>query len=373
MAGLSSEPTMRRWHRRLLPAVAGMALLLAGGSLAACTARSGDPAAGGSAPATRSPSPSPSPTPPAGADITGPLDFLLVGIDPRESDPTWQPHADAVLLLHVSKELDKAYLFSLPRDLVVDIPAFSKAKFSGERTKLTHAMSYGSRVPGTDTPDTAQGLELLISTIRKYTEISRFDAAAVLNFRGMRELVDAVGGIDLYVDQRVASIHLRPDGSGRTRGASSTGYVGPQKVYEKGMQHLNGWQALDYGRQRYGLPAGDYDRTRHHRQLVKALVTQVRSLDMVANPGKLSEVLAALGKTLTFDGRGRQVAEFAYALRNLSPSAITLVDLPGTSVGKGSGYRGEQLTAEAKSFLTAIRDGTVDTFLTKHPKLVNAD
>jgi polyisoprenyl-teichoic acid--peptidoglycan teichoic acid transferase len=368
------------WRRpRLIGLLIGVVVLLAGGGVAAAyslQSRYDVPSAdlfGSSAPG-QSPSASPSatPGPPAGSDIKGPLNFLIVGIDTRESIPTWQPHADAVMVMHVSKNLDQAYLTSLPRDLLVDIPAFSKARFSGQRTKLTHAMSYGSRVPGTSIPNTAQGFQLLAKTVSNYTGIARFDAGAVLSFSGMRKLVDAIGGVDLYVDQRVASIHLRPDGKGRTRGASSTGYVGPQKVYPKGMNHLNGWQALDFTRQRYGLPSGDYDRQRHQRQLIKALIGQVLNRDLVTDPIKLDGVLRALGKTLTFDGRGRKITEYAYALRNVQPSSMVLVGLPGRGVGSGGGYRGEQLDAVAKSYFAAVRSDTVDAFLRTHPKLVNA-
>lgn len=372
MVKLSGASGPHWWHHRLVVFVASLAVLLAGGGLvSACSASDGDGRSPGRS-GSSAPSPSPSPTgPPPGADITGPLDILLVGIDTRESVPGWEPHADAVLILHVPAELDRGYLFSIPRDLVVDVPAFPKAHFSGARTKLTNAMSYGSRVPGGE-PSTEQGLRLLSTTISKYTGITKLHATAVINFRGMRNLVDAIGGVDLYVDQRVASIHLRPDGRGRTPGKSSTGYVGPQMVYEKGMRHLNGWQALDYARQRYGLPDGDYDRQRHHRQLLKALAGQAFAQGIVADPLKLTKVLGALGQTLTFDGQGRQVAEYAYALRNVTASSITMVGLPGRNVGSGSSYRGEQLDPVAKKFLAAIRDGTVDTFLKEHPKLTHS-
>jgi LCP family protein required for cell wall assembly len=381
MTEVTTEPKLPWWRRtRLVALLTGLVVLLAGGGVAiaySLQSRYDIPSANLFGPASPSggsaaPSPPVSQGPPAGADIKGPLNFLLVGIDPRESIPTWQPHADAVLILHVSKSLDRAYLTSLPRDLLVDIPAFSKARFSGQRTKLTHAMSYGSRVPGTDRPNTAQGFQLLARTVSNYTGIARFDAGAVLNFRGMRNLVDAIGGVDMYVDQRVASIHLQPNGKGRTPGASSTGYVGPQKIYPKGMNHLNGWQALDLARQRYGLGGGDYDRQRHQRQLIKALAGQVLSRDLVTNPIKLDGVLRALGKTLTFDGRGRKITEFAYALRNLKPSSMVLVGLPGHGVGSGGGYRGEQLAQVAKSYFAAVRADTVDAFVRANPKLVNS-
>jgi LCP family protein required for cell wall assembly len=381
MSEVPSDPGPAWWRRRKLVAVlAGLVVLLAGGGTAlglSLRDRNEVPSAGLSgSPAPPGQSAAPGPArgtgPPPGADITGPLNILVVGVDTRESIPDWQPHADAVMVLHVTKGLDQAYLFSLPRDLLVNIPAFGKARFSGRHTKLTHAMSYGSRVPGTSKPNTAQGFELLAKTVSGYTGIARFDAGAVLTFSGMRHLVDAIGGVDLYVDQRVASIHLRPDGKGRTPGASSTGYVGPQKVYPKGMNHLNGWQALDFARQRYGLPSGDYDRQRHQRQLIKALVGQVFRRDLATDSVKLDKVLRALGQALTFDGRGRKITEYAYALRNVKSSSIVLIGLPGRSIGGGGSYRGEQLDAVARPFFAAVKADAVDAFVRTHPKLVNS-
>ncbi|HEX5597370.1 MAG TPA: LCP family protein [Micromonosporaceae bacterium] len=314
------------------------------------------------------PSPSPSPTPEPGADITGPLNILLVGIDTRISVPGWQPHADAVLIMHVTESLDRAYLFSLPRDLVVEIPAFPKAKFSGERTKLTHAMSYGSRVPGKPkSPDTAQGLELVTKTVSKYTGIKEFDAGAVVTFQGFQKLVDAVGGVDLYIDQRVVSRHRRPDGKHREPGRG--GYVGPQMVYEKGLRHLTGWQALDYARQRY-TAGGTYARERHQQQLIKAIVEKILSQELAGDPARLGAALQALGETLTFDGRDQTVIDFAFALSGLRPEAITLVSLPGHGVGSGGNYRGEELDKVGRQFITELRAGRADAFLAAHPKLL---
>ena len=147
-------------------------------------------------------------------------------MDTRVSVPGWEPHADAVLILHVPAGLDRAYLFSLPRDLVVDIPAYPKSGYPGGRTKLTHAMSYGSRVPSDKGhPSAAQGYELLRTTVSKYTGL-RIDAGAVITFNGFDKLVNTLGGVDLYVDQRVASIHRQPNG--QLRKLSGSTYTGPQ-------------------------------------------------------------------------------------------------------------------------------------------------
>ncbi len=208
------------------------------------------------------------------SDIKGPLNILLVGIDPRNE--TTPPLADAIMVLHVPEEMDRAYLFSLPRDLYVQIPPFRKSGFNGKTSKLNDAMSFGSRVPG-ENPDPARGFELLATTVQNVTGIKRFDAGAIINFSGFQKIVDAMGGVTMNIEREVRSRHREPDGKHRQGRPGGGGYIGPQAVYPKGKQHLKGWQALDYVRQRYaenGVPDGDYGRQRHQQQFVKAMAAR---------------------------------------------------------------------------------------------------
>jgi len=318
------------------------------------------------------PSPRPSPTPPPGADIVGPLNILIVGVDTREDDPSWQPKADAVMLMHVNKDLSSAYLTSLPRDLLVDIPAYGPSHFGGERSKLTHAMAFGSVVPS-GIPSAAQGFPLLAQTVSRYTGIDHFDAGAVLTFSGMRALVNAIGGIDMYIDEQTASIHTQPDANGRTPCSSCpNGVTGPAMTYNVGTtMHLVGWQALDYARQRY-IPGGDYSRQRHQRQMIKTIMKKIISGGYVVSPGRVLDLIDALGKTLIFDGRGRKPSEFIYALRNLSPDRITLVGLPGAGAYSGGSYLGENLLPIEAPFFNAWRADTLPDFLAANPSLLSA-
>lgn len=311
-----------------------------------------------------SPAPSPSPSVLPGADIKGPLNILIAGVDTRESIKTWQPHSDVVMILHVAEDLKSAYLTSLPRDLVVNIPAFPKAGFPGERSKLTHAMSFGSRVPGSSIPKPTQGFELLAKTVSGYTGITKWDAGAVITFRGYDKLVDAMGGIDITIDQTVVSIHHN------TKGQSLPTSGGTPMSYHPGKMHLNGWEALDYARQRY-TAGGDYTRQRHHRQLIKAMLTKMIKIDPWTEPVKFTEVVKALGKTLIFDGRGHSVTDFAFALRNLSPSKLTLVGLPGSGVYSGGAYQGEALGSVHTSYFAAVRKDDVADWVKAHASLVN--
>lgn len=304
-------------------------------------------------------------------DITGPLNILLVGVDPRR--PEQPPLADTIMILHVTANLDRAYLFSLPRDLVVDIPRFGDT-YGGGRNRLNAAMSFGSRVPGQN-PDAARGFQLLATTIGDYTGIRRFDAGAMINFTGFHKIVDAMGGVDLYIERDVKSEHHRPDGTHRAPNPNGPGFVGPQAEYKKGMAHLSGWQALDYVRQRYpknGVPDGDYGRQRHQQQFLKAMVDQAFSRDVVTNPIKLDRVLRAAGHAIIFNGRGHSVADFGFALRNLRSNSIVTVKLPGSSVNsRGGDYQGERLEPVANEFFAAVVAGSVEPFLLAHPELIN--
>ncbi|AGL14532.1 LCP family protein [Actinoplanes sp. N902-109] len=356
--------------RTIVWTAAAVLVLVLAGVGTAFVLRDGDhneaatPAASSAGPApvlsaTASPSPQPSP----GADLTGPLDLLLIGLDTRVSIPDWQPHADAIMLLHVDAGLRSGYLYSLPRDLRVDIPGVG-------RHKITEAMSYGAKVPGTDKADVHRGYALLSRTISSYTGIKKFDAGAILTFGGLSKLTDALGGVTLRIDQKVLSHHRRPDGSMRPLAPGGGDYLGPQAVYQPGIRKLVGWQAIDYARQRYGLPNGDYDRQRHQRQLVAALFGQAMTAGLADDPAKLTGIITALGDSVVVTG-GRSAVEYAYALRDLAPSRLTMVSLPGDSVLSGGSYLGEQLNPEGRAFLKAVATGDPGAYLKAHPKLVS--
>jgi LCP family protein required for cell wall assembly len=298
---------------------------------------------------------------------SGPLNILLAGIDPRSEDEV--PRADSVMVLHVAKERDRAYLFSLPRDLLVAIPAFPKAGYQGTGTeKLAHAMFFGAQTPAGQLPNIPAGFELLAQTVAGYTGIERFDAGAIIDFGGFNRVIDAMGGVDLEVDQEVRSLHLRPDGTGRA--PAPVGFTGPQMIYHPGWRHFNGWQALDYSRQRY-TEGGDYARQRHQQQLVRAIVAKAFSADMIAHPARLDEVLRSAGRSLIFSGRGIGLAEWAFALRDLRPENLTLIHLVGGGQSVEGQYQGEVLQTEAFGFFDSLLNGTVDSYVVEHPEMIS--
>nr|WP_309238513.1 LCP family protein [Actinoplanes aureus] len=309
----------------------------------------------------------------------GALNILLVGIDPR--DDKTAPLSDSIIVAHVPSDRSRAYLFSMPRDLYVEIPEFPKANVRTHHAKINAAMALGSKI-GKDKPDVASGFQLLSKTVSNRTGIKKFDAGAIINFGGFKQILEAMGGVDMVIDQDVVSEHLKPDGTGRDRKPGCQGhhrcsrpYTGPQKQYKKSSKpvHLQPWEALDYARQRYGLPRTDYDRQRHQQQLIKAIAKQAMSKDIATDPGKLRKVMNAAGKSLTFAGGEHSILDWALELRDLNVDDMVTIDLPGGGLGTGDDYKGEQFDESVEGFFEAVRKDDVGEFLLDHPTFVNKE
>jgi LCP family protein required for cell wall assembly len=319
-----------------------------------------------------------------GRDITGPVNILLAGLDTRPSRPDETPRADAIMVVHVNRTLDRGYLISLPRDTLVDIPAEPAVGYPGGRDRINAAMFHGANpLPGVTGPDVERGFALLARTVSDLTGIERFDAGVVLNFVGFRDIVDAMGGVTVELTERIVSEHRAPDGTHRPVGCGS--YCGPQMVYEPGVDpcgeasgapdgtfrcEFEGWHALDVVRQRKSLGEGDYGRQENQQRVLRAMMDQALRQDLVTNPVALNRLLQAIGDSMIFDGRGNRVVDFAFALRNLRSGSMEMISLPADGVGIGDAYQGEQLREEALGMFAAIRADEVDQYLLDHPDIV---
>lgn len=309
-----------------------------------------------------------------GEEIRGPLNILLAGLDTRPSRPHEVPRADAIMIIHVNESLDQAYMISLPRDLLVEIPPYPRTGFGGKVDRLNSAMAYGAQqLEGEELPDVARGFELLAATVSNLTGIQYFDAGAVINFEGFTKIVDAMGGITLEIEERIVSRHRQPDGRHRPVNPHGEGYLGPQMVYEPGVWELEGWMALDITRQRYGVEGSDYGRQQNQQKVMRAILDKALSKEIITDPIALDRVLRAAGESLIFDGRGRSPIDFAFALSGLRPSSLQMINLRGYSVGSGDNYRGEELGPEAYELFAAVAEGRLAEFTLANPQFLRAD
>jgi LCP family protein required for cell wall assembly len=277
-----------------------------------------------------------------GAGGNGPLNYLLVGSDRRAATEQADQRADTILIAHIPAGLNRAYLISVPRDLLVEIPPSPGSGYPGGSDKINSAFHFG----GGGQP----GARLLSATLTQVTGI-RFDGAALIDFSGFRKVIDLLGGVRMCVDTPVRSIHTNT-------------------LFNPGCQEMNGATALDYARQRYDLPAGDFDRQRHQQQLLRAIMDKASASDLRTNPMKLDQVIRAVGASLTVDTNGKPTQDILFGLRGLRPEAMKGIQVPSRSemIGDTSYV---VLDEGAAGLFQSLRGPDLDGWVQANPKWVN--
>ncbi|TCB92762.1 LytR family transcriptional regulator [Micromonospora zingiberis] len=231
-------------------------------------------------------------------DLDGPLNYLLVGSDRRPGDVGPEQRTDTILIVHIPAGLREGYLVSVPRDLLVTIPP--GAGWPGGEDKINTAFEYGG--------GGQSGAQLLSATLTRLTGI-RFDGAALVDFAGLRSVIDLLDGVEMCVRTEVRSIHTK-------------------RVFPPGCQRMDGAAALDYVRQRYDLPGGDYDRQTHQQQLLGAMLERAGETRVRNNPVQLHRLIEAVGESLTVDTNGVPVEDLLLALHGLSTDGLRGVQVP---------------------------------------------
>ncbi len=222
----------------------------------------------------------------------GAMNILMLGSDSRNPDNDKanadKSRSDTIILMHIQADHKHAYLISIPRDLYVPIPGHG-------RDKINAAFAYG-------------GLPLVIRSIEGFTEV-HIDHIALIDFAGFQAVTDALGGVDMYIEQSITSIHK------------------PFRKFTKGMNHLNGAEALDYIRQRYQFSDGDISRARHQQQFLKAVMDKAASSGTLGNPAKLNAFLQAVTKAMTVD-KDFSLTDMALEFHNLRGNDLTFLTSP---------------------------------------------
>ncbi len=202
---------------------------------------------------------------PATGDAKGkPLTILLLGSDSRagedNTDGVSGQRADAIMLIRFNAARTDVNVLSIPRDSWVDIP--------GMGTQKINAALNG-------------GPSLEVKTVQQLTGIP-IDHVMVMDFNGVRDLTDALGGIQVLNEHAITD----------PRNGNH---------FDAGQLTLSGNQALLYVRIRYGLPGGDFDRIDHQQQVIAAISHKLRGEDLLGRPGLAAQVVRIVASNLTVD------------------------------------------------------------------------
>jgi len=243
------------------------------------------------------------------------VNYLLVGSDTREGLSKAQMkllrvgstataaggRSDTMLLVHISKKRDKAYLVSLPRDTLVTIPAHTssdgKSEIPARQNKLNAAFSFG-------------GAPLLIRTVEGATNL-KIDHYIEVSFAGFAGIVDALGGVDVCtkVDIDDPKSHL---------------------ILAAGTHTLGGIEALKYVRTRDFDGRGDIGRMQRQQQFMSSVLKKATSTGVLLNPIKIVNFMNAALSTIKMDENLNEsdLLNLAKQMRGLSSGNVRTLTVP---------------------------------------------
>lgn len=218
--------------------------------------------------------------------LSGRTNILIMGVDERKEDVG---RSDTLAILMIDPKSDKATLLSIPRDTRVRIPGNSF-------DKINHAFAYG-------------GHKLTQRTVEDLLGI-KINYYALINFAGFKGIVDAVDGVSIYIEKDMY-------------------YEDPYDDLvidlKKGVQHLNGEQAIHYVR--YRDEEGDIGRVRRQQVFMKALYERASS---PSNAKKLPALLRAITSMVTSNLYTADTFSIAYTLKSAMEKGLSTITVPGT-------------------------------------------
>lgn len=180
-----------------------------------------------------------------------PISILLMGTDQRASETS---RSDSLMLFTLNPQKKSMKITSIPRDTYTEIIG------KGKKDKINHAYAFG-------------GVDMSVKTVENFLNVP-VDHYIEVNMAGFKDIVDAVGGVDVYNDLEFTheGVHL-----------------------PKGNIHLTGDKAVHYSRMRYEDPRGDFGRQMRQRQVIQAVIKKGASVSSLASYG---DVLKAIEKNV---------------------------------------------------------------------------
>ncbi|BDZ29783.1 LCP family protein [Lactiplantibacillus sp. WILCCON 0030] len=192
-----------------------------------------------------------------------PISILLLGVDTGADGRIDKGNSDTIMIVTINPKTKKTVITSIPRD--------------------TLALMVGTKTPNVQKLNAAYnigGSKMAKASVSKLFNVP-INYYATINMGGLKQMVNAVGGVTITSDMDVTFDHI---------------------TTTKGTHHLNGKQALSYTRMRYQDPRGDYGRQLRQQQVMKAVLTKLTKTTSATHYSALLSSLKGNLKTdLSFD------------------------------------------------------------------------
>lgn len=226
------------------------------------------------------------------------INLLLLGYGGSGHDGVFL--TDSIMLVSIQKSSGKIAMISIPRDLYVAIPG------ENYKQKINFAYSLGMGKSGAD-----KALAMSKEAVAQITGLN-IDYAVSVDHAAFKEVIDILGGVDIYLDQPFSEDQQWAGGGdyGYPKAfhiqnytiTTDTGTQPAQKwVFSlpAGTTHLDGTTALYFVRARYS--STDFDRMQRQQQVLSAIKNKAASAGILTNPVKLIKLINSSGNNIKMD------------------------------------------------------------------------
>jgi LCP family protein required for cell wall assembly len=225
------------------------------------------------------------------------LTILLLGSDQR---PDWEHwNTDAIQYVVIYPKIPSVAVLSIPRDLYVYVPQFELA-----RINIAHMV--GERY------DFAGGGFGLLNQTLLYNLGITADYYVKVNFQGLKDIVDTLGGIDVPVHCRIEDYWPYPNENGEY----------PWMVVEPGIRHMDGRLALWYSRTRKTTSV--FDREERQQQVLEGMWRAARANDIFA---QLPTFYDQYGNYVETDLGLNKILALGVIASQIEPSQVSLYNI----------------------------------------------
>ncbi|MCJ7534714.1 MAG: LCP family protein [Anaerolineales bacterium] len=251
----------------------------------------------------------------------GPPEMIVLALGIDGSENYLYGLSDVIRVVRVDFVTPKVTVLDLPRDLWVEIPEIEE-KYGITHGKLNQAYFYGT--PGMGYYDgPGAGAGLLARTLDLNFDLT-VDHYGAVNMQTFVKLVDAVGGIDIYLPTDM-------DGTPVDDKTEDMGY------FNAGQQHFTGDQALRFSRirKRYNV----FTRTSNQNMVLCALKDKVTSPAVVP---KIPQIISAFQDAILTDLSPEQLLQLACLAPQLDGDNLVFTNIPEDLLTPGRVYSPQQ-------------------------------
>ena len=237
--------------------------------------------------------------------LTEPFTVLVMGVDSESKnglDANAAFNGDTLILITFNPKTLSATMFSIPRDLYV--PIYNSSGRNVGLNKINSSAAYGTAST--------------VNTIENLTDIE-IDYFVKVNFQGVIDLVNALGGIDVDVEPPNYSAYINKYGEGRLCESGADRTYTNMVCMNTGWQHLNGEQALAYARNRHGYLESDIARNRHQQQIIEAIA---KKLVQTSSFSDFENLLDTISNNIATNMQTSQILSFYQSLKGMLMRAL---------------------------------------------------